>query len=225
MLSPIMCPVNSISVDTSGRTVSDVPLEGGHLALDFVNTIGGLRDEPPSPDDEFFESYEDLVAWWVRLGVVSEADSRRLLRDAAHDEKGARRALRRTRDLRELLYPIFRAIADGAEPPAESLGRLRDAARDALRDAVLAPADGAMRWTWPPPRELADPLRPITHAAVELLTDGPLGHVKICGNCRWLFLDQSRNHSRRWCSMDECGTQMKQRRFVERRRQSRSAAH
>ena len=35
---------------------------------------------------------------------------------------------------------------------------------------------------------------------------------------RWLFLDQSRNHSRHWCSMDECGTQMKQRRFVERRR-------
>ena len=77
-------------------------------------------------------------------------------------------------------------------------------------------------WTWPPPRELADPLLPITHAAVELLTSGPLDHLKVCGNCRWLFLDQSRNHSRRWCSMDECGTQMKQRRFVERRRRAAS---
>ena len=75
-----------------------------------------------------------------------------------------------------------------------------------------------MRWTWPPPRDLADPLRPIAHAAVELLTSGPLEHLKVCGNCRWLFLDQSRNHSRRWCSMEECGKQMKQRRFVERRR-------
>ncbi len=79
----------------------------------------------------------------------------------------------------------------------------------------------ALRWTWPPPHDLTDPLRPIAHAAVELLTNGPLEHVKICGNCRWLFLDQSRNHSRRWCSMAECGTQMKQRRFVERRRRSR----
>ena len=196
-----------------------------------MNTIGGLRDVPTSPEDELFESYEDLVAWWVRLGVVSKADSRALLRDARGDEKAARRALGRARELRELLYPIFRALADGGEPPAELLDRLRDADRDALADAHLTPGDGAtgrrpraMRWTWPPPRDLADPLRPIAYAAVELLTNGPLEHVKICGNCRWLFLDQSRNHSRRWCSMDECGTQMKQRRFVERRRQSRSAA-
>jgi predicted RNA-binding Zn ribbon-like protein len=215
-------------VDTSGRAVSTVPLEGGHLALDFVNTLGGLRDEPPSPDDELIDSYEDVVVWCVRLGVISEADGETLLRAAGADEKGARLAHTRAKALRELVYAIFRPIADGAEAPEHLLDELRDAERNALASAHLAPvgADaphGAMRWTWPPPRELADPLRPITHAAVELLTTGPLGHLKICGNCRWLFLDQSRNHSRRWCSMEECGTQMKQRRFVERRRRIRSA--
>ncbi len=216
-------------MDTSGRAVSTVPLDGGHLALDFVNTVGGLRDEPPSADDELLDGYEDLVVWCVRLDVISEADGEAVVRAAAADEKAARRALRRAKDLRELVYAIFRPIADGAEPPAELLDELRDAERDALADAHLAPAGaavphGAMRWTWPPPQELTDPLRPLTHAAVELLTSGPLGHLKICGNCRWLFLDQSRNHSRRWCSMEECGTQMKQRRFVERRRRrSRSA--
>ena len=61
-------------MDTSGRAVSTVPLEGGHLALDFVNTIGGLRADPPSPADELLDSYEDLVVWCVRLGVVSEPD-------------------------------------------------------------------------------------------------------------------------------------------------------
>jgi predicted RNA-binding Zn ribbon-like protein len=208
-------------VDTSGRTVRDVPLEGGQLALDFVNTVGGLRDDPPSPDEELLVSYEELVAWCVRLGVISDADSRRLLRSARADERGARRALRRAHELRELLYPIFRAIADGAEPPPELLERLRDADREALAQARLELAGGAMRWTWPAPDELADPLRPIAHAAVELLTSGPLERMKTCGNCRWVFLDQSRNHSRRWCSMDECGTQMKQRRFVERRRSRR----
>jgi predicted RNA-binding Zn ribbon-like protein len=216
-------------VDTSGRAVSTVPLEGGHLALDFVNTLGGLRDEPPSPDNELLDSYEDLVMWSVRLGVISEADGGTLLRAARADEKGARRAHTRARELRELVYAIFRPIADGAEAPEHLLDELRDAERNALASAHLAPAGadaphGAMRWTWPPPRELADPLLPITHAAVELLTTGPLGHLKICGNCRWLFLDQSRNHSRRWCSMDECGTQMKQRRFVERRRRRSASA-
>ena len=160
--------------------------------------------------------------------MISDADGGKLSRAAARDEKGARRALRRARELRELIYATFRPIADGQEPPAELLDELRDVDRDALAEARLAPADHgggshgrALRWTWPPPHDLTDPLRPIAHAAVELLTNGPLEHVKICGNCRWLFLDQSRNHSRRWCSMAECGTQMKQRRFVERRRRSR----
>jgi predicted RNA-binding Zn ribbon-like protein len=160
--------------------------------------------------------------------VVSESDGRSLLREAERDQKGAARALRRAVKLRELIYAIFRPIADGAEAPADLLDELRDLERDALAHAQLtragdAPGD-AMTWTWPPPRGLADPLRPIVHAAVELLTSGPLEHVKTCGNCRWLFLDQSRNHSRRWCSMSECGTQMKQRRFVERRRRSRSTS-
>jgi len=218
-------------VDTSGRTVSTVPLEGGHLALDFVNTVGGLRDEPPSPQDELLVGYEDLLAWCVRLGLISAAVGARLSSTATDDERGARRTLRRAHELRELIYATFRPIADGGEPPAELLDELRDAGRDALAKARLAPADDgagrhgrALRWTWPPPSDLADPLHPIAHAAVELLTNGPLEHVKICGNCRWLFLDQSRNHSRRWCSMAECGTQMKQRRFVERRRRTRSAS-
>jgi predicted RNA-binding Zn ribbon-like protein len=205
-----------------------VPLEGGQLSLDFVNTVGGLRDQPPSPADELLDSYEDLVVWCVRLGVSSSADGERLTRAAARDGKGARRTLRRAKQLRELIYATFRPIADGGEPPAELLDELRDAERNALATAHLTPAGAAaprtaMEWTWPPPRELADPLLPITHAAVELLTRGPLEHVKICGNCRWLFLDQSRNHSRRWCSMNECGTQMKQRRFVERRRRQSAA--
>jgi predicted RNA-binding Zn ribbon-like protein len=215
-------------MDTSGRAVSTVPLEGGHLVLDFVNTVGGLRGDPPSPEEELIDLYEDLPTWCARLGVISERDAGRLRAAATRDGKAAKRALSRTRALRDdLLYPVFRALADGKEPPAKLLDRLRDEERAALADATLAragtaPAAGAGRdaleWTWPPPRDLTDPLRPIVHAAIELLTEGPLDRLKTCGNCRWLFLDQSRNHSRRWCSMDECGIQMKHARFVERRR-------
>src|SRR5215212_6967141 len=163
ILSRNRCPVNSISVDTSGRAVTTVPLEGGHLALDFVNTVGGLRDQPPSPDDELLDNYEDLIVWCVRLGVISEADGRKLGRAAARDETGARRALRRALELRELLYATFRPLAEGAEPSAELLERLRDADREALANARLATAGDdagsaasaptAMRWTWPPPRD------------------------------------------------------------------------
>jgi predicted RNA-binding Zn ribbon-like protein len=222
-----LCPVWCVTVDTSGRVVSTVPLAGGHLALDFVNTVGGLRKEPPSPADELIDTYDDLAIWCARLGVISDRQADSLRAAARRDERAAQRALRRTRALRdELIYPIFRSLADGKEPPAKFLDRLRDEERAALAGARLARAGGsdAMDWTWPPPRELTDPLRPIVHAAVELLTHGPLERVKTCGNCRWLFLDQSRNHSRRWCRMDECGIQMKHARFVEQRRRRRAAS-
>ena len=194
--------------------MATLPLEGGHLALDFVNTVGGLRVQPPSPAEELLDDYVDLTIWWARVGVISERQAASLRAVAKRDERAGQRALRSAKELRdELVYPIFRAIADGEEPPRELLDRLRDQECRGLRDAQLGRG-----WTWPPPKELTDPLRPIVHAAVELLTAGPLDRIKTCGNCRWLFIDQSRNHSRRWCSMEECGIQMKHARFVERRR-------
>lgn len=201
-----------------------MPLEGGHVALDFVNTAGGLRDEPPAPDDEMLETYDDLITWCGRVGLLSDRDARSLLRAASEDSAKARRVSRRARELRELLYAIFRPIAEGEDPDAELLARLREVERAALAEARLETDGNAMRWSWPATRELAAPLWPVAHAAVELLTRGPLDRVHVCANCRWLFLDQSRNRSRRWCSMDECGTQIKQRRFVERRRQRRTRA-
>ena len=218
-------------MDTSGRTVATIPLDGGHLALDFVNTVGGLRDDPPSTEEELFDSYEDVATWCARVGVISERQAGTLRAAARRDEPAARRALRAAIELRDdVLYPIFRALADGDEPSGELLERLRDEERKALADARLVRESGArrtrelgaaFRWTWPPPRDLTDPLRPILHSALELLTAGPVERVKTCGNCRWLFLDQSRNRSRRWCSMDECGIEMKHARFMERRRVSR----
>jgi predicted RNA-binding Zn ribbon-like protein len=189
-----------------------------------VNTVGGPRDEPPSPADELLVTYEDVATWAARLGIVSEREAGSLRAAARRDEKAARRALGRAIELRELLYPIFRALADGKEAPAELLDRLRDAERDALAAARLTRTGGSMEWTWPRASELTDPLRPIVHAAVELLTEGPLDRLKTCANCRWVFLDQSRNRSRRWCSMDECGVQLKHARFVEQRRRRQSAA-
>src|SRR3954449_11994005 len=152
-------------MDTSGRVVSTIPLEGGHLALDFVNTVGGLRVAPPSPAEELLDDYDDFAIWCARLGVISERQSAGLRAAAKRDERAAQRALRRTRKRRdELLYPIFRAIADGKKPPRDLLDQLRDRECEALRSARLE-----REWSWPPPKELTDPLHPIVHAAVELL--------------------------------------------------------
>jgi hypothetical protein len=72
-----------------------------------------------------------------------------------------------------------------------------------------------------PPREVAQFAQP---ACVELVQTVEVRQLKACpldqGGCGWLFLDRSRNGSRRWCTMDDCGAHAKARRLTERRRRS-----
>jgi predicted RNA-binding Zn ribbon-like protein len=198
-------------------SAADFPICGGHLALDFVNTLGGPLEGPPARKDEGLNHYEDLARWLRRLEVVSDDEAAALEHMASGHPRDAARALAKTRKLRELVYDVMRPLADGGEPEPEALERLRDREREALRHGRLEPDRSGMCWSWPLD-SLEAPLWPLTHAAVELLTHGPLERLKVCAACRWLFLDESRNHSRRWCSMEECGVSIKKQRYVERRR-------
>lgn len=66
----------------------------------------------------------------------------------------------------------------------------------------------------------------LAHACVDFLRTGEIGRVRACpieeGGCGWLFLDHSRNRSRRWCAMADCGSQAKARRLTARRRTARA---
>jgi predicted RNA-binding Zn ribbon-like protein len=189
-------------------------LDGGHLALDFVNTLGGGHELGPQPHDEHLRSYADLLAWSVRVGTLEEPAADRLAESAG---ARGRRVLAEAVELRELAYSVLRPIAEGKPPPEGALHELREREREALSHARLEPGDAVYRWRWDgdDPRL---PLWPLAHAPIELLTEGPLDLLKTCAGCRWLFLDQSKNRSRRWCSMEVCGTSAKKRRYVERRR-------
>jgi len=88
-----------------------------------------------------------------------------------------------------------------------------DVHADAVREGTIE--DGDWVWTGAHPDR---PLWPIAVAAVDLLRSPErLARVKGCANCNWLFVDRSRNGSRRWCSMDECGVHTKMRRYRARR--------
>lgn len=157
-------------------------LVGGHLALDFANTIEPSRDHIAAPGD--------LAAWARRAGIPGAADEP---------------TLTRARELRRAIYEVFRPIADGAEPHAHALDSLQAFHAEAIATARLVP-QFTLAWD-------GDVLAPIAVAAVDLLRFGPVDRVKTCAACPWLFLDTTRNHSRRWCSMDDCGARAKMRRY------------
>jgi predicted RNA-binding Zn ribbon-like protein len=188
-----------------------------------MNTMGGSYELPPEPHDEHLRSYGDLLAWSVRTGVLEEASAARLSRTAESDPDEAERVLAQAIEQREQAYAVLRALAESRTPPADALSGVEEQARLALAEARLEPFDdGSYRWRWDHGDELRSPLRPLAHATVELLGEGPLDRLKRCAACRWLFLDASKNRSRQWCSMEECGTNAKKRRYVERRRALRS---
>ena len=122
-----------------------------------------------------------------------------------------------------MTVPLALRAADGRHPAPRSVGAIREAEAESLARASLAPADGTFAWSWAGDRSLDRPIGPVVHAAIELLTGGPLERVKACGGCSFLFLDESKNRSRRWCSMEDCGTDAKMRRFVARRAERRLA--
>jgi predicted RNA-binding Zn ribbon-like protein len=201
--------------DTDFEPVETMDLVGGDVALDFVNTAskrdgaGGLREK--------LLSYADLVTWAERVGLAPEPLGRRLRAAAGRDPSGAAAVLERAKELREA---VFRLLARPG-PAGTDLDRVAHEAGEAAAQRRLVEEAGGYAFHWPESDRPDRILWPAALAAAELLTsphDRP--RVKECAadNCNWLFLDQSRNQSRRWCDMKVCGNRAKARRFSERHR-------
>ena len=193
---------------------------GGNLALDLANTV----DEPGLPTE--FDHLQDstrTLAWADQVGLVNHEQRAGL---AWHTEQAPDQAaaeLRRLHRLRRAVVDVFGVIADQSRVPEPASAILRRAAGEAVAGAQPELRDQRVRPTW----ELGTLEafgRPIAYAAWELLTSGPLDRVKRCHACPWLYLDQSKNGSRRWCSMDDCGKAVKMSRYVAKRAAARSTS-
>jgi predicted RNA-binding Zn ribbon-like protein len=205
-------------------------LRGGVVSLEFVNTVGWRLTDYPS---EYLRSYEDLLEWGRQAGLLAPEEMEDLFRQATLDPEGAREALSRALILREALHRIFsRAIA--GEPQTESelsadLSALNRELSVALSRLRVITAGGAYGWGWDRSGDdggvrLDGPLWPVAQSAAELLTSPKLGRVKLCAGegCGWVFVDESRNSSRRWCDSRDCGNRERVRRHLARKRASNS---
>jgi predicted RNA-binding Zn ribbon-like protein len=214
-----------VDVMSSQRmALQDLRLLGGAPCLDFVNSIEDPASDAPQ---DFLTSYPDLVRWGQHAGLIADTTATRLITRADTDESSVDEALRRALELRDALHRLFLAIATRRDPDREDLELLRRAYLDAMSGATLVPDDERLTWHWQPDEQRLDQLLwPLARSAVELLTTGDLRRIKLCENpygCGWLFYDGSKNGSRRWCSMEGCGSQVKMRRQYARRRVSAGA--
>ncbi len=189
--------------------------------MDFANTAEGTPEG--EIEREHLLGYEDLVCWGNHVGLLSEEKVERLLRKGRERPAEADAVYARALGFRRHLYRLFRTNAEGDHPPAEDVEALRRFECEAISHAKLVSCDDAFTWEWALGNDLAGILWPVAHAATGLLVSGPLERVKGCAGCNWLFVDESKNRSRRWCTMEECGTHAKMRRYVARRAAKRKS--
>jgi predicted RNA-binding Zn ribbon-like protein len=203
---------------TKRQTEYQFDLTGGSLCLDFANTVS--RRDDPDQCKEHLTTYSDLISFAAQTGLILPGQVSGLQVYARRHVKLARDVFHRGIALRETLYRAFAAIAQHQLPQPADLQRINDAALEALGHRRLIRSNGGYRWQWN--SDGANPLDrifwPVANSAAELLTSKQLRAVRLCEapDCEWLFLDHSRNRSRRWCDMTSCGNRQKARRHYQR---------
>jgi predicted RNA-binding Zn ribbon-like protein len=192
-----------------------------HLCLDFINTL----DNRPSPKPkECLVRFSDLLQFEEQSGVLSQVEAARYLERSHAMEKAAAQTLRSAIDMREAMFAVFMAVAKRRTVPREDLARVNGAIQYAGQHAKLAPAPSGFTWEFDRVASAERPfdpvLWPIARAAAELLASAEVQLVRTCSaeTCQGLFLDISKNHRRRWCSMKLCGNRAKVQKFYARKR-------
>ncbi len=200
------------------KHAGNLSLLGGRPCLDFSNTLDWRGTDHPV---EFLRTYHDLVVWSRHAGTISDQEAQRLLQKAKIDASRAAAVLREAIELREAIYRIFASLAEGLPAAEEDLMIFNRHLSASMRFLQLIQQKRDFLWAMQDdPEKLDAILLPLVRSAADLLVSAERRRVKKCGDpaCGWLFLDISRNCSRRWCDMRDCGNRAKASRFYKKKK-------
>jgi predicted RNA-binding Zn ribbon-like protein len=191
--------------------------DAGNLGLDFANTLDWHASNHPV---ERLTGWSDLVTWGGQAGLISPDQVASLHAHADKHLQSTRSAYEFAIQVREAIYHIFSNRYSG-EPVAEAdLATLNSVVREALAHRRLVPSGDEFHWEWTADVEgINRILWSVAFSAAELLTSAEGSRVRVCEDdrgCGFLFIDRTKNHSRRWCSMDSCGNRAKAHRHYSR---------
>jgi predicted RNA-binding Zn ribbon-like protein len=209
------------SLSKEAGSLKRFDLSGGHVALDFVNTLSNRLGEPR----ERLPNYAALLFWAEQAGVLPRYHIEGMFRQSLRVPGQALTVLQEAIALREALFEIFTAAAQRRVVPGKALTKLNFYLIQGASYVRLAHKGRRFEWDWVSSNgSLNAMLWPVARAAADLLMSGDLERVRECASedCAWLFLDHTRNGRRRWCDMKTCGNRVKARRHYERARASSS---
>jgi predicted RNA-binding Zn ribbon-like protein len=199
-----------------GRTGALILAPRRDLCLDFTNTLAWRGSVP----DESLHGLPDLAQWCASSGSLLAGAIEASGAWAERHPARAAAIFRGAIAIRETVYRIFHAVAGGSAPAEKDLSELNRALEETPARSALQRIGDGFGWRLEGTRLLAAPalLAPVLWSAGDLLTGPQLARVRECANdkCLWLFLDESKNGTRRWCSMSACGNRAKAHRHYAR---------
>ena len=199
------------------RDAGNLKLLGGRLCLDFVNTLDWRGTDRPQ---EFLNTFHDLLSWCRHVGICSQEDIRKLYQMADRSNAEAKLVLNRAITLREAIYRLFAASITVRNPKKEDLTVFNKNLCRTMKNSLITATSDGYAWDIAGNKMKLDwILNPIIHSAAKILVSDELKKVKTCADsaCGWLFIDVSRNQSRRWCDMKACGNRAKANRFYQKK--------
>ena len=196
-------------------------LDAGALCLDFANTVDWHASDHPNDN---LHNYADLIAWAEAAAILPPDRAERSRQMAQMQPKLAGAAFDRAIRLREAIYRLFVDVSEQRAFHSEDLAFLNEALSEALSHLQVVPSSAGFDWSWEEsPVGLNQILWPVARSAGELLISDKLKRVRQCADdrgCGYLFVDTSRNRSRRWCSMESCGNRAKAHRHYQRQQKA-----
>lgn len=188
------------------------------LCLDWVNTVSWRGK--PSPT-ETLTHVGDWLEWIEESRTLPKDSLQRLQRMAVSDPEEAAAGFARAISFREALYRVLASQAKGEAPSAEDRLEFADVLGRAFSRVQLSGTKS--EWSLQVSQEPVGwdlPLSPIALSAAQLLSSPHSKRLHVCGRreCLWLFIDRTKNRSRKWCDMTTCGNVVKARRSYARRK-------
>ena len=209
-----------MKVQTSKVTAGagSLALVGGVLALDFCNTSSGRGTDRHR---EHLRATSDLLTWARRAAIVNEPTEMTLRALFESDLALAVGVFERALGLREAIYQLTTALAQGRPVDQTSVDKVAGEHAACIAKGRLVTHQGAFGWAWTvkdAPEEVV--LGPIIASAMAVITAADRARLKQCEghHCGWLFLDTTKSNNRVWCEMEPCGNRAKQSRRRGRQR-------
>jgi len=193
---------------------------GGHVALDFANTVTE-RDTDPC---DWLDGYPRMIEWAQKAGLISNPVATKLQHEAMRAPREAAAALGRARRVREALHDVFTAMLARGTVPAAALAELEAAWKRTAARGRLTSGGGQLRLAPDSESSRLDlPLDLLMFESLGLLAELDVDRTRACrgDQCGWLFIDSSKSGRRVWCDMATCGNSAKSKRFSRAQRRKR----